>query len=648
MAKKEKTKQDRAVIVEGEITPQTIRNIFIGIVVVVLVFMGYNAWTVMQMGQEIPVQEAIKEIKENKVAEVTVKSSVVEFVNKDGSKKFTAIDSNSSFFELLQRDGVVLSETDTKLYVPPAPMFNFSDILTLLFFGAIIWGIWNFVSILRKQSGQGNGLMSFGKSPARVIIGKRPDVTFKDVAGMKEAKKEISEVVDFLKDPKAFFDMGARIPRGVLLVGSPGTGKTLLARAVAGEAKAPFFHTSGPEFEEMLVGAGAARVRDLFKRAKALSPAIIFIDEIDAVARRRGLDLKSSNTEQTLNQILVEMDGFEKREAVIIIAATNRQDVLDPAIMRPGRFDRIVTLGLPDNKEREEILGIHAKGKKLDPSVDLHEVAQFTIGFSGAQLENLMNEAAIQAVRHSHELITKNDIREAAMKVSLGPRRESMMMTEQELKNTAYHEAGHAIVGTYLKNSDKIRTISIVPRGRSLGVTYSMGDVDKTNETYGSLMDDLAMLAGGRVAEELTFGEENMTTGASSDIQRATKIANMIVKQFGMVKDLGFIQYEDEREYDYLAFKPSYSDETAKKIDDAVKRLMSEQYDLAKEILTREKDLMDVVAQELLKKEALVEADFDELVQKHGTQKPPVKDKPSVRTVMEWISGNNGSEILSE
>jgi len=646
MAKKQK--QNRAVIVEGEITPQTIRNIFIGIIVVILVFIGYNAFSVMQMGDEIPVQEVIKSIKDGSISEVTVKNNTVEVIGTNNEKKYSVIDGNTSFFELLQRDGIVLSESKTKFYVPASPVIGFSDIVTLLFIGAIIWGIYNFVSILRKQSGGGGGLMSFGKSPARVIIGKRPNISFKDVAGTKEAKKEISEVVDFLRDPKAFFEMGARIPRGVLLVGAPGTGKTLLARAVAGEAKVPFFHTSGPEFEEMLVGAGAARVRDLFKRAKALSPSIIFIDEIDAVARRRGLDMKSSNTEQTLNQILVEMDGFEKREAVIIIAATNRPDVLDPAIMRPGRFDRIVTLGLPDNGEREEIIKIHARGKKLEDSVDLKEIAQFTIGFSGAQLENLMNEAAIQAVRNNHERVTKLDVREAAMKVSLGPRRESMMMTELELKNTAYHEAGHAIVGTFLENTEKIRTISIVPRGRSLGVTYTMGDVDKTNETLGALTDDIAMLAAGRIAEELTFGENNITTGAASDIQRATQLANMVVKRFGMSKELGFIQYEDEREYDYFAFKPSYSDDTANKIDTQVKLLVTTQYDKAREILVREKKLLEEVAQELLKREALSETEFDQLVVQFGTKPVPTKDKPSIRTVMEWISSKNGEEILSE
>lgn len=641
MAKKRKG--DRAVIVEGEITPDTIKKLALGLVVAVLIFVGFNAFNVWQMGEPIPVQQAVKEIKENSITELSVRDTAAILTRKDGNRAYTIIDSKTSFFELLQRDGVIISQLEAKVTVPPTPGITFGDMITLVFIGATIYGIFTFLNILKKQSGGGGGLLSFGKSPARVIIGKRPEITFKDVAGLKEAKLEISEVVDFLKDPKAFFDMGARIPRGVLLVGDPGTGKTLLARAVAGEARAPFFHTSGPEFEEMLVGAGAARVRDLFKRAKNLSPAIIFIDEIDAVARKRGLDLKSSSTEQTLNQILVEMDGFEKREAVIVIAATNRPDVLDPAVLRPGRFDRIVTLTLPDHNEREEILKIHAKNKKLAEDVSLKEVAQFTVGFSGAQLENLMNEAAIEAVRAKHTEVSRKDMKEATLKVSLGPRRESMMLTEESIKNTAYHEAGHAIVGTYMKNAEKVREISIVPRGRSLGVTYSMADVDKTNDTYAGLIEDISVLAGGRIAEGMTFGDDNITTGAASDIQRATYLARKVVKRFGMNEKLGFIQYEDDREYDYLAFKPDFSEETSKLIDEEIRILVKKQYDLAETILKREKKLLEAVAQELLSRESLQEEDFDKLVAEHGTEVPPVKVKALSRTAIEWLSSKKAA-----
>jgi cell division protease FtsH len=635
MAKK--NKGDRAVIVEGEITPDTIRKGIIAIVVILFLVFGYNAFNVWQMGDQIPVQEAVKQIKEGNIKEAEVRENAAIFTTNDNQRKYTVIDSKTGFFELLQRDGVVLSESQTKFNVPATPGITFSDVMTLLLIGAMIYGIYSFLSILRKQSSGGGGLLSFGRSPARVIIGKRPEVTFKDVAGATEAKQEVQEIVEFLRDPKAFFEMGARIPRGVLLVGDPGTGKTLLARAVAGEAKVPFFHTSGPEFEEMLVGAGAARVRDLFKRAKNLAPAIIFIDEIDAVARKRGLDLKSSNTEQTLNQILVEMDGFEKREAVIVIAATNRPDVLDPAVLRPGRFDRTIALSLPNQNERHEILKVHQKGKKLAEDVDLKQVAQFTVGFSGAELENLMNEAAIQAVRNSRKEIHNEDIKEATLKVSLGPRRGSMMLTEDSLKNTAYHEAGHAIVGTYLKHSEPVRTISIVPRGRSLGVTFSMSEVDKVNESYGSLVDMIAMLAAGRIAEGMIFGEDNITTGAASDIQKATRVAGAVIKQFGMNKRVGFIQYEDSREYDYMAYKPQFSEDTAKLLDEEMRKLVDQQYDLAKNILTRERKLLDVVADELLRRETLNEAEFAQLVEKYGVEKPPAKEKPEVMTVAEWL-----------
>lgn len=631
-------KKNRGVIVEGQITGDTIRNIAIGLVLVILIFVGFNAFNIWMLGDQLPVQEVVKNIKSGDVTELTIRDNTIQLQKKDGKNYYTMIDSKTSFFELLQRDGVVLSETKAKIVVPPNMAISFSDLLTLVFIGASIYGIFSFLSILRKQSGGGNGLMSFGKSTARVIIGKRPEITFNDVAGLKEAKKEIAEIVDFLKEPKAFFEMGAHIPRGVLLVGEPGTGKTMLARAVAGEAKVPFFHTSGPEFEEMLVGAGAARVRDLFKRAKNLAPAIIFIDEIDAVARKRGLDLKSSSTEQTLNQILVEMDGFEKRDAIIVIAATNRPDVLDPAVLRPGRFDRTVTLSLPDHNERLEILKVHAKNKKLDTDVDLKQVAQFTIGFSGAQLENLMNEAAIEAVRAKRHVITSQDMKEATLKVSLGPRRDSMMMTENDLRNTAYHEAGHAIVGIFSKFADRVRSISVVPRGRALGVTYSFGDTDKTNDTYGGLLDRVAVLTAGRIAEELIFGAENITTGAANDIQVATRIAGAVIKRFGMSEKVGFLQFEDDREFDYMAYKPSYSDQTAQVIDVEVKNLVQKQYDHAKQILTREKKLLEVVAKELLQKEALSDVEFEELVQKFGVEKPAVKEKHEAMPVIEWLS----------
>ncbi|PJA13944.1 cell division protein FtsH, partial [Candidatus Dojkabacteria bacterium CG_4_10_14_0_2_um_filter_Dojkabacteria_WS6_41_15] len=379
----------------------------------------YSVW---QMGTEISMGEAVKMIQDKKVAKVVEQGNMILIEQSDKTRLYAQVGAKTDFPKLLQDAGVNIAEVN---YRPNNSNLGLSllDFAGLLLTGVLAYGVWSFVRAIQRQNATGGGLSSFGKSGAAVIIGKRPDVTFNDVAGAVEAKGEIKELVDFLKNPKQFFEMGARIPRGVLLIGEPGTGKTLLARAVAGEAKVPFFHTSGPEFEEMLVGAGAARVRDLFKRAKSISPSIVFIDEIDAVARRRGMDYKSSHSEQTLNQILVEMDGFEKRDAVIVIAATNRPDVLDPAILRPGRFDRTVRLSLPDVTERLDILRVHAKNKKMGPDVDMQKIAQFTVGFSGADLENVLNESAILAVRNKRKEIMQEDIHEATLKVSMGPRR---------------------------------------------------------------------------------------------------------------------------------------------------------------------------------------------------------------------------------
>jgi cell division protease FtsH len=492
------------------------------------------------------------------------------------------------------------------------------------------------VRAIQKQNATGGGLSSFGKSSANVIIGKRPDTTFADIAGAKEAKEEIKEIVDFLKNPKAFFEMGARIPRGVMLVGDPGTGKTLLARAVAGEAKVPFFHTSGPEFEEMLVGAGAARVRDLFKRAKNLAPAIIFIDEIDAVARRRGMDYKSSHSEQTLNQILVEMDGFEKREAIIVIAATNRPDVLDPAILRPGRFDRNVRLSLPDMTERKEILLVHAKNKKFGADVNMDKIAANTVGFSGADLENVLNESAILAVRAKRKEILQEDIREAALKVSMGPRRGGMMMTGHDLEVTAIHEAGHAIVSAYLVDAEPVKSITIVPRGQSLGLTLMYSEVQSNNVTKVHLLARIAVSSAGRISEALKYGESNISTGASSDIAHATRLAQLMVKQVGM-SDAGFILFDKEEDFDAFSNKSKYSEHTAELLDKEVKNIVDGQYKIATDILTREKKLLEVLAQELLKKESLNEEEFMSLVVKHGSVDAPVKKQDEALSVTDWI-----------
>jgi cell division protease FtsH len=642
-----KDNQERAVIVEGEITPETVKR---GALIVGLIVLGwflFQGYSVYQMGDEIPLSQAISEIKDQKVQEIKVTNSLVTMKRTDNSRSYSQVKSTTSFAELLKAEGISQIDLNTngKKYEENDASAGDAiyNILGIVLMGSVAFGVWSFVRAIQKQNATGGGLSSFGKSSANVIIGKRPNTTFGDVAGAKEAKEEIKEIVDFLKNPKQFFEMGARIPRGVMLVGAPGTGKTLLARAVAGEAKVPFFHTSGPEFEEMLVGAGAARVRDLFKRAKALAPSIIFIDEIDAVARRRGMDYKSSHSEQTLNQILVEMDGFEKRDAVIVIAATNRPDVLDPAIMRPGRFDRNVQLSLPDNTERLEILGVHAKNKKFAKEVNMGTIAANTVGFSGADLENLLNEAAILAVRAKRKEILQDDMREATLKVSMGPRRSGMMMTAEFLKETAIHEAGHAVVGAYMKEADPVKSITIIPRGQSLGVTTMYSETETRNMTKGGILASIAVFAAGRVAEEVVYGEEKVSTGAASDIEYSTKLAQLMVKHVGM-SDAGFILFEKDEDFDILSNKSKYSEETAQKLDSEIKRIVDAQYQVATTIIKKQRKLLEAIAAELLKKETVNEEDFTELVKKYGVGDAPEKAKLKALSVSEIIKGNQESE----
>jgi cell division protease FtsH len=422
--------------------------------------------------------------------------------------------------------------------------------------------------------------MQFGESKAKVFFGKKPEITFEDVAGVDSAKEELNEVVLFLKEPKRFLKLGARIPKGLLMVGPPGTGKTLLAKAIAGEAGVPFFHTSGSEFEEMLVGAGASRVRDLFSKARKASPSLVFVDEIDAVARKRGTTVQSSSTEQTLNQILVEMDGFEKNTNVIVIAATNRPDVIDPAILRPGRFDRRIVIDLPDINGREEILKIHASNKPLAKSVDLAKVARRTVGYSGADLENMLNEAAIIVAKDNRKEITFNDIEESATRVGMG-RERKLQRTKDELKKTAYHEAGHAIIAKVTPQSDPVHRITIVSRGMALGVTMQLPERDKYSQSYVEMESRLRVLMGGRAAEEIIYGEENITSGASNDIEKATSIARKMVKQFAYSKKLGIVKYGESNELQYLGYgygeQRDYSEETAKTIDAEVKRIIEKE-----------------------------------------------------------------------
>ena len=485
-------------------------------------------------------------------------------------------------------------------YVPP-----------LLIAGGVLLLLW-FILMSRANAG-GNHMSNFGK--ARTVVGI-PDgrkVTFRDVAGADEEKAELQEVVDFLRAPERFQEMGARIPHGILLVGPPGTGKTLLARAVAGEAEVQFLSISGSDFVEMYVGVGASRVRDLFDQAKKVAPAIIFIDEIDAVGRKRGSGLGGGHDEkeQTLNQLLVEMDGFGKNEGVIVLAATNRPDILDPALRRPGRFDREIYVGKPDSKGREEILKVHARDKKLGEDVDLHKIAVTTQGFTGADLQNLLNEAAILATRAQRPVIVDEDVSEAMMKVIAGPEKRSRVRTERDQRITAYHEAGHAVVMHYLETADPIHHITIIPRGRSLGTTWSLPGEERNHLTRNEMFEDIVGLLGGRAAEEIVF--RDITTGASNDIDRASETARDMVARYGMSKRLGTISYLSDDEVfiggSYGKTK-SYSEQVAGQIDSEVKTVIDSAYSKALELLSTNRDKLDAVAQFLLKEENMTGSQF--------------------------------------
>ena len=486
-----------------------------------------------------------------------------------------------------------------------------------------------FIYFMRRMGNQNGQAMSFGKTKALTAEGERPKVKFSDVAGIDEAVEELQEVRDFLSEPERYRKMGAKIPHGVLLVGPPGTGKTLLAKAVAGEAGVPFFSISGSDFVEMFVGVGASRVRDLFKQAKEAAPCIIFIDEIDAVGRQRGAGLGGGHDEreQTLNQLLVEMDGFEDSSAVILIAATNRPDILDPALLRPGRFDRRVTVDRPDVSGRQKILGVHAANKPLASDVDLERIAKITPGFTGADLANLMNESALLAARRRKEKVGRDEVEEAMERVMAGPERKSRVMSQKEREVIAFHESGHALVGHVLENSDPIHKISIIARGQALGYTMQVPEQDHFLSSRDEMLDQIAVLLGGRTAEELFCGD--ITTGASNDLERATKIAREMVTRYGMSEELGTQVFGEAQHEVFLgrdyAQKNDYSAETAKRIDDEIERIMREAHDRAREVLGARRDQMDTMARVLLEREtvegsavdALLDGTWDQYVAEH-------------------------------
>jgi cell division protease FtsH len=511
------------------------------------------------------------------------------------------------------------------------PRLSIGSLLLQMLPWIIIIGIWVF--LLRQMQSGGNKAFSFGKSKAKLLSGDTPKVTFADVAGADEAKVELREIIEFLKDPAKFTKLGGRLPKGALLVGPPGTGKTLLARAVAGEAGRPFFSMSGSDFVEMFVGVGASRVRDLFEQGKASAPCIIFIDEIDAVGRHRGAGLGGGHDEreQTLNQLLVEMDGFESNDGVILIAATNRPDVLDPALLRPGRFDRQIVVDAPDLRGREGILKVHVRNKPLAEDVDIHRLARGTPGMAGADLANLVNEAALLAARNNHDKIYMVDFENAKDRVMLGAERKSLVMREEERRLTAYHEGGHAVCAIHVKGNDPLHKVTIVPRGRALGLAFTLPEDDRVSITREQLEAKLVMAYGGRVAEEIIFGRDRVTTGASSDIQYATGLARRYVSQWGLSDAIGPILVGDNEQEVFLGreltSRRQVSERTAQQVDDEVARVINEAYNRATETLTKHRDLLDQIAAALLERETLTREDI--AILEKGEQLPPRQDPPS-------------------
>ena len=555
----------------------------------------------------------MQHVQQDEIKQVTIVDNVISGKLKDGKEFSTVAPNDSKLVEKLEAKKV-----DIKAELPPQPpwwMSILSSILPML----IIVGLW---FMLMNQGGAGGGkVMNFGKSRARRYDEEKLKITFKDVAGAEEAKQELEEVVEFLKHPQKYNDLGAKIPKGVLLYGPPGTGKTLLAKAVAGEAGVPFFSISGSNFVEMFVGVGASRVRDLFDQAKKSAPCIVFIDEIDAVGRQRGAGLGGGHDEreQTLNQLLVEMDGFSANEGIIMIAATNRPDILDPALLRPGRFDRQIVVDRPDIKGRTEILKVHVKGKPMGPDVNLDVIAQRTPGFTGADLSNLVNEAALLTARKDKKAINMPEMEEAAERVIMGPERKSRVISDKEKRLTAYHEGGHTIVGMLLEHTDPVHKVTIIPRGRAGGYTLSLPKEDKYYATRSEMLDELKVLLGGRVAEALVLKE--ISSGASNDLQRATQLARQMICEYGMSENIGPVTFGHRQDQVFLgrdiARDKDYSEEVAAEIDKEVRSFMEDAYAATEKLLSDNIDKLHVIAKALMEKETLEEEEINQLV-KYG------------------------------
>ena len=604
------------------------RNMALWLVIALLVFALFNLFQgTAQRGQELPLafSDFLTSVEAGDIRDVTLQGSGITGHYRDGRNFSTYAPDNANLVPILTKYGVRISALP---YDDDSP--TLFSILISWFPMLLLIGVWIF--FMRQMQSGGGKAMGFGKSKARLLTENSNRVTFEDVAGIDEAKQELEEIVEFLKDPHKFQRLGGKIPKGCLLVGPPGTGKTLLARAIAGEANVPFFTISGSDFVEMFVGVGASRVRDMFEQGKKNAPCIIFIDEIDAVGRHRGAGLGGGNDEreQTLNQLLVEMDGFETNEGVILIAATNRPDVLDPALLRPGRFDRQVTVPNPDILGREKILKVHMRQVPLAPDVDPRVIARGTPGFSGADLANLINEAALLAARIGKRVVTMQEFEDAKDKVMMGAERRSMVMTEDEKKLTAYHEAGHALVGLKVPKYDPLHKVTIIPRGRALGITMSLPERDRLSYSKLELESKLAVMYGGRVAEELVFGKENVTTGAGNDIQQATSWARRMVTEFGFSDKLGRLRYSDNEEEIFLGHsvtrQKNVSDKTAALIDEEVRRLIDEAEKTARVILTKDRKELEIIAKALLEYETLTGDEVNALLRGESIIRP--EDQP--------------------
>ncbi|MEL7469925.1 MAG: ATP-dependent zinc metalloprotease FtsH [Pseudomonadota bacterium] len=582
----------------------------------ILILLMVTLFSVLQDGSgsgrssTIPFSEFLQKVENDQVSRVTIDGENIEVITTDGQRLQTVQPYGTDIISDLREHGVAFTAEPQERSFLSMISFYLLPMLLLL-------GFWFFM--LNRMQGGGRGAMGFGKSKAKLLTERQGKVTFDDVAGIDEAKEELEEIVEFLKDPQKYSRLGGKIPKGALLVGPPGTGKTLLARAIAGEAGVPFFTISGSDFVEMFVGVGASRVRDMFEQAKKNAPCIVFIDEIDAVGRHRGAGYGGGNDEreQTLNQLLVEMDGFEANEGVILIAATNRPDVLDPALLRPGRFDRQVTVNNPDIKGREKILQVHARKVPLAPNVNLRDIARSTPGFSGADLANLVNEAALAAARAEKRLVTMDDFEFAKDKVMMGAERRSMVMRPEEKEMTAYHEAGHALVGWYMPQHDPIYKATIIPRGRALGLVMPVPEHDTHSVTRTKYTSQLAMAMAGKAAEEIKYGAENVTSGATSDIQQVSRIARAMVTQFGMSDVVGNIDYANQQDSflgAYSAGTTRISGAMQKTIDEEVKRMIDEAYDTAKNMLLDKNEEFERIAQGLLEYETLTNDDLRKII----------------------------------